>query len=147
MAYCKNCGQSVDPNAAVCMSCGFSKGTGSQYCANCGKTTTAGAAICTSCGFALQGSNGTVSGEGKSKLTAGLLGIFLGGFGVHNFYLGKKGIAILQLILGIVGFVLIFCWGIGIFVLMGTAIWGLIEGILILTGSIKTDGKGNPLKS
>lgn len=31
---------------------------------------------------------------GDKKITAGILGLFLGGFGVHNFYLGetKKGI-------------------------------------------------------
>ena len=37
--------------------------------------------------------------EKKSKIGAGLLGIFLGGFGVHNFYLGYKDKAIAQLFL------------------------------------------------
>src|SRR5258707_374960 len=32
----------------------------------------------------------------KSKLVAGLLGIFLGGLGVHRFYLGYIGIGIAQ---------------------------------------------------
>lgn len=70
----------------------------------------------------------------KSKMTAGLLGIFLGAFGVHRFYLGYAGIGIAQIVVTIV------TCGMG-------AIWGLIEGILILTGSpsFSTDAEGRPL--
>lgn len=53
----------------------------------------------------------------KNKLAAGLLGIFLGGIGVHKFYMGKIGMGILYLV---------FCWT-GI-----PAIIGFIEGIIIL---------------
>lgn len=35
----------------------------------------------------------------KSKMAAGLLGIFLGAFGVHNFYLGYTTKAVIQLCL------------------------------------------------
>src|ERR1700694_86745 len=42
----------------------------------------------------------------KSKLAAGLLGIFLGGLGIHRFYLGYTNIAIAQLVVGIIGVVL-----------------------------------------
>ena len=31
----------------------------------------------------------------KNRLVSGLLGIFLGGLGIHNFYLGKMKIFIL----------------------------------------------------
>ncbi len=47
----------------------------------------------------------------KNKLVAGLLGIFLGSFGIHQFYLGRTGRGILYLVFfwtgipGIVGFV------------------------------------------
>lgn len=63
----------------------------------------------------------------KSKLAAGLLGIFLGGLGVHNFYLGNTGKAVAQLLLTLVGWVLL---GLGP---IAAAVWGLVEGILILT--------------
>lgn len=37
----------------------------------------------------------------KSKLTAAILAFFLGGFGIHKFYLGKSTQGIMYLI---------FCW-------------------------------------
>jgi TM2 domain-containing membrane protein YozV len=58
----------------------------------------------------------------KSKMTAGLLGIFLGGFGVHNFYLGYTNKAVIQIV------VTVFTCGLG-------ALWGLYEGIMIITGN------------
>lgn len=72
--------------------------------------------------------------ERKSKLAAGLLGIFLGGFGVHRFYLGYTTIGVIQILV-----TLITC-GVGHF-------WGFIEGILIIAGTtITTDADGRPLK-
>lgn len=133
--YCKNCGNMMDPNAAVCVKCGCAKGVGTTYCPNCGQPTTPGAAVCTYCGSALQ----TVRPDSKSKIAAGILGILLGVFGVHNFYLGYTGKAIAQVLLGTVG----CCIGIGPII---SGIWGLVEGIMILCGNIKTDAKGVPLK-
>ncbi len=69
----------------------------------------------------------------KSKLVAGLLGIFVGSLGIHNFYLGNTGRGIAQIIVSFV------TCGIG-------SIWGFIEGIMILTGSINVDANGVPLK-
>lgn len=95
-----------------------------------------GANACTNCGVMLVSpaqQQAQMAGVAtKSKMVAGLLGIFLGGLGIHNFYLGYTGKAVAQLILGIVT-----CGVAGI--------WGFIEGILILCGNINKDGKGNPL--
>ncbi|MBB1517263.1 NINE protein [Tessaracoccus sp. MC1679] len=59
----------------------------------------------------------------KSKIVAGILGILLGGLGIHNFYLGFTKKALIQLLITVlsVGFL---SWV--------SAIWGLIEGVLIL---------------
>ena len=127
--YCKNCGNPMDPNAAVCLNCGCAKGTGLSYCANCGQPLTPGAAVCTNCGFA---TTPVANPDAKSKLVAGLLGILLGGWGIHNFYLGYIGKGVAQILLS-------FCCGIG-------AIWGMIEGILILCGNINVVANGVPLK-
>ena len=67
-----------------------------------------------------------VGQSSKSKLAAGLLGIFLGGLGVHNFYLGNTGKAMAQLLLTLVGWILL---GLGP---IAAAIWGFVEGIIIL---------------
>ena len=87
----------------------------------------------------------------KSKLAAGLLGIFLGQFGVHNFYLGNTGKAVGQLVGTIVGYVLLIVI-IGIFIIAGISIWALIEGILILSAQPGSrpwgvDARGVPLSS
>ena len=72
----------------------------------------------------------------KSRIAAGILGIFFGCFGAHNFYLGYTGKAIAQLCLTLIGWILCFSGP----VIAG--VWGLIEGILILCGGIDTDAEG-----
>ncbi|MCJ0904261.1 TM2 domain-containing protein [Rhodococcus sp. ARC_M6] len=69
----------------------------------------------------------------KSKVTAGLLGILLGAFGAGRFYLNQPGMAIAQ-----IAVTWLTC-GIG-------AIWPLVDGIMMLTGSVK-DQYGRPLRS
>ena len=134
--YCKNCGEQFQSEQAVmCVKCGVQKGNGANFCQNCGQPVQPGSAVCLKCGVPIQ--NTLVGSDAKSKIAAGLLGIFLGAFGVHNFYLGYTGKAIAQLLITVLScFTLAFVSG----------IWGLIEGILILTGSINKDSKGNPLK-
>lgn len=124
--YCRNCGKEISANAMVCVSCGVLSGKGTNYCQNCGQETHAMADYCVKCGSKL------IKKQLKSQLAAGLLGVFLGGFGVHRFYLGYIGIGIAQIIV-----TLITC-GLG-------WIWGFIEGILILTGNISKDAQGEPL--
>lgn len=138
--FCKNCGNEMDPNASFCVRCGAMKGVGQKYCANCGAELPVNATACVRCGCLAAGPapNQAQSGaEPKSKLAAGLLGIFLGALGIHNFYLGYTGKAVAQLLISVC------TCGIGAAV---TGVWGLIEGILILTGSIAVDGKGVPIK-
>lgn len=72
----------------------------------------------------------------RSKIVTFLLGFFLGVFGVHNFYLGKTGLGITQLLLTILTF------GIGTLI---TWPWSLIESILALASSNFRDGDGMPL--
>lgn len=136
--YCKNCGYPMDPNAAVCVRCGCARGTGNTYCPNCGAPTLPGAAACTNCGCGLYYA---VHPNAKSKLATGLLGLFLGFLGIHNFYLGHTGKAVAQLLLSTVGFFL--TCGIST---LAVVIWSWIEGIMILSGGINTDAQGIPLK-
>ncbi len=73
--------------------------------------------------------------EAKSRVVVGVLGILLGTFGVHNFYLGFTKKAVLQLVLSIITF--------GI-----AGIWGFIEGIIYLVSKEpkwSVDAAGQPL--
>lgn len=74
--------------------------------------------------YAAQQPYGAFGTAPKSKIAAALLGIFLGTFGIHNFYLGFTTKAVIQLLLTVLSFGTLswISW-----------IWGLIEGILILT--------------
>lgn len=128
--YCKNCGSEMNESAIACMKCGFGKGTGDKYCANCGKEVNPGAMICVHCGASIQADE---SNEQKSKLVAVLLAFFLGGIGVHDFYLGYTKYGVIKIILTL-------CTG------FGGSIWALIDFIRLLTGSISVDAKGVPLK-
>lgn len=132
--YCKNCGNQMDENAVVCVKCGCAKGTGISFCPNCGKPIDPNAAVCTSCGSATAPA---VTADSKSKLAAGLLGIFLGSLGVHNFYLGFTGKAVAQLLITVLS-----CGVLSVV----SGVWGLIEGIMILAGNTNKDAKGNALK-
>jgi hypothetical protein len=69
----------------------------------------------------------------KSKLVAGLLQLFLGGFGIGRFYLGYTNIGVIQIVVTIV------TCGIG-------SIWGLIDAILIISGNVP-DADGRTLRA
>ncbi len=125
--HCRNCATELPPYAPACPTCGAPRGAGTNYCPVCTAQTHPQAVVCPNCGSSLR------DPQAKSKLVAGLLGIFLGGFGVHRFYLGYTKLGIIQIV------VTIGTCGIG-------SLWGLVEGILILTGSgIKEDAEGRPL--
>ena len=70
-------------------------------------------------GQVIQTAYGVFTVGPKSKLAAGLLGIFLGSIGVGQFYRGNIGLGILQIVV-----TLVTC-GVG-------ALWGFIEGIVVL---------------
>lgn len=138
--FCRNCGNQMDNNAVVCVKCGVPRNVGNRFCQNCGQQTPQEAVVCVNCGVALA-QNPVAQGEQKSKIAAGLLGIFLGSFGIHNFYLGFTTKAVIQLVVSVVGGI-VTC-GLASLVV---SVWGLVEGVMILTGSIDTDANGVPLK-
>lgn len=74
-----------------------------MYCKNCGKEISDKAYICPFCGC-LTGENNPLnpkSNRNKSKISAGLLALFIGTLGIHNFYLGKNKRGLTQLLITI----------------------------------------------
>jgi TM2 domain-containing membrane protein YozV len=81
----------------------------------------------------------------KSAVTAGLLQLFLGVFGIGRFYIDSTQIAVLQLCLGLFGFVTtLFCF-FGFPILLGVGVWALVDAIMMFTGSVK-DKYGRKLR-
>ena len=134
--FCKNCGKEVDRNAVACMGCGCDPLKGEKFCRHCGSALNPGQVVCVKCGHAVrrqsEGADAVAGGSAKSRTTAALLAIFLGGFGAHEFYLGNSNSAIIRLVVYIVGG-LIMC--VPSFVL---SMISIIEGIIYLT---KTDAE------
>lgn len=82
-----------------------------MFCENCGKEIDDDADVCVNCGCFVKKNNavnvvGSENVGDKSKVASGLLGLFLGGFGAHNFYLGRYVKAIIQLCMTICAIVL-----------------------------------------
>lgn len=80
--------------------------------------------------YAALGQSGTGS---KDKTAAGLLALFLGGLGIHKFYLGFTGAGLVFLLTNTIGFVV--TW---LFLFIPNIILGIIafiEGIIYLTKS------------
>lgn len=66
-----------------------------KFCTGCGNQINARAAICPACGVR------QTFLDSKSRTTAAVLALLLGGVGVHRFYLGQAGLGIVYLL---------FCW-------------------------------------
>jgi TM2 domain-containing membrane protein YozV len=69
----------------------------------------------------------------KSRVAYVLLGLFLGGLGIHNFYAGRTGHAVAQLLIVVLGWWLLFIPVLIVWV------WVLIEVI-----TVTRDGQGVP---
>ena len=68
----------------------------------------------------------------RSKVVAGLLQLLIGGLGIGRFCMGHSGLGVAQIL------VTVFTCGFG-------AIWGLVDGIVILAGEPR-DVDGLPLR-
>jgi TM2 domain-containing membrane protein YozV len=87
-----------------------------NFCRDCGAVINARAEICPKCGVRQK----MVYAASRSRTTAAIFALFLGGLGAHKFYLGQPGLGILYLL---------FCWT---FI---PAMVGFIEGIVYFSTS------------
>lgn len=94
--YCKNCGKQIDDKAYVCIHCGVKVND---------------------CSSEQSTDNLLKDIKGRNRLIACLLGIFLGGFGGYEFYMGHFTYGILSIL---------FCWT------CIPSIIGIVRGVLVL---------------
>lgn len=122
--YCKNCGEEINANQAICVKCGVKTTDGNSYCANCGNAINPGSDVCLKCGFAVKAAKkGNLNGQ--DKITMALICFFLGGLGIHNFMMGETK-------RGVTRIIATCCFGLGY-------ILALIDFIKILTDSYDVD--------
>lgn len=96
-------------------------GQNQKYCQACAAVLDARAELCPKCGVRQQGPAGgglATTPSGKSRIAAALFALFLGGFGIHKFYLGQVGLGVVYLL---------FFWT------LIPAIVAFIEGVILLT--------------
>ena len=143
-----------------------------MFCKKCGTEISDGTKFCPSCGTQLEEGKEVESYmnvSAKSRLVALLFGIFLGGIGVHNFYLGHASKGIAKILMKVFGLILYIAGivklttdtysysysdssiaafsgmiGFGFLVMWIPSIWAFIEWILIACGKAK-DVKGLPV--
>lgn len=105
------------------------KADNEKFCAECGEVILAKAEICPHCGCRQPGFGGPGDDadpsllpekERRHKGAAALVALFLGGLGIHKFYLGQTGQGVLYLL---------FCWT---FI---PALLGFLECLVYLTTS------------
>jgi TM2 domain-containing membrane protein YozV/ribosomal protein L40E len=139
--FCRNCGKELGPAAEFCTNCGARPLNGNQFCHVCGAQTLPIAEVCVRCGARLIGGPGGGVSD-KSRTAATLLAFFLGGLGIHRFYLGHTGIGVAQLILYILGWATIWIFGIGAIFFVAVGIWALVDFIMLLAGTMRdSNGK------
>lgn len=90
--FCRNCGEEMNENQAICLKCGVEAGSGKSFCQNCGNAVAEEAVICVKCGVLLKKKNtnaGVADTSGikpRSLVTALILSLVTCGiYGIYWF--------------------------------------------------------------
>ncbi|MHA1796139.1 MAG: NINE protein [Promethearchaeota archaeon] len=127
MKFCHNCGGKVEENVKFCPYCGTQlensetrtlHDSNAKVYTSADSNSTLNSSPSSSSNYSTSQSRTVFEGNRKDRIVAALLAIFLGGFGVHKFYLGNITMGIIYLILSFTGI---------------PEIIGFIEGIIYLT--------------
>lgn len=153
---CPHCGQHFEVEEELtgrsveCSSCGkpftISAPEPTKRCPMCGEEILAVAKKCRYCGEYLDDSNQPV--QKKSRAVFILLGLFFGGLGIHNFYIGRTSTGLWEALIGVIGAGIFgACIFNGIPYNLGSLMLGTLTlWILWEIFTTTQDAAGNPLK-
>ena len=113
---CEACGFESPDGAKFCMGCGKPLAGGARPAAPAGNPSSINVQVVMQNGVGGGGNGGPNKGQylpkersDKSRTTYTILGMTLGFLGVHNFYLGRTGVGVAQLLITLLsGFMLFF---------------------------------------
>lgn len=155
--FCKYCGKKLPDNSVFCSQCGKQISLGNSQNSNtefkAAEIQSVRPVNTSLFEPARENQSRYIPTESsKSRLVAALLAFFLGEFGAHRFYVGKKASGFFQLILGLSFLIALICAALDglelafVFFVVGVAwsLWLIIDFITILCGSFK-DKDGLPL--
>ena len=143
--YCKTCGKLLVDEANFCPKCGELVREHLEICPYCDKELTKDSEFCTNCGEKLYYDERISYNKvaRKSRIAAGLFALFLGCWGVYEFYLGYTFRGIIHIALTIL--CLITAENGGAAFGLAVLIWSIIDGIAILSRKKQYDAYGNPI--
>lgn len=85
-----------------------------MFCSECGAEIHDKAIACPKCGCRVARNRNSLDSDEKTRMLYIILGIFLGGLGVHNFYAGRIGCGVAQLLISLltlgIGYPFVFIW-------------------------------------
>jgi TM2 domain-containing membrane protein YozV len=123
--YCQKCGKEISDQASFCPGCGQPVNAPGASSSSSSSSSSSGSTSSARVASLEPGYRADKQVSTKSRLATLLLCFFLGGIGVHRFYVGKVGTGVAM-----------------IFTLGGLGIWVLVDFIMIIVGNFKdADGR------
>ena len=116
-----------------CTNCGFHLNDDDAFCSNCGQRVNRRTHYNHEYTGDIHQTYDNIMEKPKNRIIAGLLAVFLGSMGIHDFYLGYNKNGVIHLLM----FVFFLGWI--------SQIWALFEALNIFTGRTGTDSNGLPL--
>lgn len=137
---CSECGKQVSDRAACCPNCGNPISVAAQSSHdNCNATRRQDKFFERIERIERERHERELNKSDKSRIAYVMLGLFLGYLGVHNFYIGRAGRGVGQLLMFFVGLITLY------FLIGGLILFVLFVWLLVDICSVTQDSEGKPL--